>query len=482
MGESGGMINDGTLTLNGCTFDGNYATDGIGGGIFSEGPITAANSTFVNNSVQDGEGGAIALSNVGTEALFENCTFTQNSAQNSWGGAIWIYGPAATFDDCTIAGNTAANGPGIGSTYTSETPPVLNNTIVADAVALYGGLTFSLNSANNLFGPDASGGLTANNSTGNIYASSVDSLGLGTLSNNGGSTETIPLLTGSLAIDAGSNALVPEGMTTDQRGSANSRIGNRTVDIGAFEVQSAVTTTTVVPLFSTATYGQTVSFQATVSDTGDTTPTGSVQFYLDSTAFGTPVALASGAAVSASLRTLTATAHTVSAVYLPTGDFATSDNSAPFIVKPATPTLTVVDAGGFYGGSAYPATGSVQGVNGANLGVPTFQYYLASDTTFANPLPAAPSAANSYVVVGSFTASGNYASASGARALRLRLSATYRSASSPRQVRSPAAPGNTLSRLPTPARAPRRTFPSRQACRRESPSDRRANRSGKVLP
>ncbi len=41
------------------------------------------------------------------------------------------------------------------------------------------------------------------------------------------------LLPGSPAIDAGNNALIPAGITTDQRGLA--RVVNGTVDIGAFE-------------------------------------------------------------------------------------------------------------------------------------------------------------------------------------------------------------------------------------------------------
>ena len=41
------------------------------------------------------------------------------------------------------------------------------------------------------------------------------------------------LLPGSPAIDAGNNALIPAGVTTDQRGL--SRIVNGVVDIGAFE-------------------------------------------------------------------------------------------------------------------------------------------------------------------------------------------------------------------------------------------------------
>ena len=59
--------------------------------------------------------------------------------------------------------------------------------------------------------------------------------GLGALGNYGGPTETIPLLPGSPAIDAGSSALVPPGVTTDQRGLP--RTVNGVVDIGAFKSQ-----------------------------------------------------------------------------------------------------------------------------------------------------------------------------------------------------------------------------------------------------
>src|SRR5262249_19126698 len=56
---------------------------------------------------------------------------------------------------------------------------------------------------------------------------------LGPLANNGGPTQTMALLPASPAIDAGSNLLIPSGVTTDQSGA--SRSVNGTVDIGAFE-------------------------------------------------------------------------------------------------------------------------------------------------------------------------------------------------------------------------------------------------------
>src|SRR5208337_1134584 len=61
------------------------------------------------------------------------------------------------------------------------------------------------------------------------------------LQNNGGPTQTIALVTGSPAIDAGSNALAVNP-TTDQRGALRGPAGlnaGTTVDIGAYEASSS---------------------------------------------------------------------------------------------------------------------------------------------------------------------------------------------------------------------------------------------------
>ena len=62
---------------------------------------------------------------------------------------------------------------------------------------------------------------------------------VGTLGNYGGPTQTIPLLPGSPAIDAGSVVLAVDAndipLTTDQRGAGFPRVINEAVDIGAFE-------------------------------------------------------------------------------------------------------------------------------------------------------------------------------------------------------------------------------------------------------
>ncbi len=70
-------------------------------------------------------------------------------------------------------------------------------------------------------------------------------------------------------------------------------------------------------------------------------------------------------------------------------DYAAVQTTTIVNVAQAMPTVSVSDAGGVFMGAAYPATGSVTGVMGADLGSPTFTYYLASDTSFTSPVPGA---------------------------------------------------------------------------------------------
>jgi len=84
--------------------------------------------------------------------------------------------------------------------------------------------------------------LTNGGSNGNIIG--VHPL-LAPLSYYGGPTQTMPPLPGSRVIGAGSTALIPTGITTDQRGEP--RIVNGTVDIGAVESQGYTLTARAAP-------------------------------------------------------------------------------------------------------------------------------------------------------------------------------------------------------------------------------------------
>jgi hypothetical protein len=77
---------------------------------------------------------------------------------------------------------------------------------------------------------------------------------LGPLQDNGGPTQTMALLPGSAAIDAGDNTLVPTGVSTDQRG--RDRFINGITDLGAFEFGSATPPDKTAPVTTAVSSGQ----------------------------------------------------------------------------------------------------------------------------------------------------------------------------------------------------------------------------------
>jgi hypothetical protein len=139
----------------------------------------------------------------------------------------------AALTNCTVSGNSATKGGGLYNIAVEEEIPTrLTDTIVArntdgsrqSDIAVKTTVAGSYN----LVGTVGTGGLT-NGVDGNIVG--VTNPGLASLGNYGGLTQTIALLPGSPAIDAGtSGSGIP---STDQRGKP--RVG--AVDIGAFESQ-----------------------------------------------------------------------------------------------------------------------------------------------------------------------------------------------------------------------------------------------------
>ena len=227
--EGGGIWNGGTLTLTGCTVSGNSAFN-EGGGIGNSGTLTLTDCTVSGNSATAGFGFGGGIGNSGTLTLTD-CTVAGNTAPQSGGGIDNATG-TLTLTDSTVSGNSAGAGGGIDNATGTVT---LNNTIVAGNIGsvdapndIEGGVTGSYN----LIGIGGSGGISGGQD-GNIVLTSLTGLGLSTLGDYGGPTQTMALLAGSPAIDAGDNSLIPQGVTTDQRGAA--RIKGAAVDIGAFE-------------------------------------------------------------------------------------------------------------------------------------------------------------------------------------------------------------------------------------------------------
>ena len=220
----GGISNKGSLTITNSTLSGN--TGNYGGGIFNSGTLTVSNST-IDNSKSAYYGGGVF--NRGTLTV-SNSTLYKNSAY--YGGGIFnISSGTLTITNSTLSGNTAtSSGGGIANYGTLN----IANTIIAnsprgeDYVGSNGAtvnVTFPSTAANNLVSQGTFAWATTKTSA---------EINLGALANNGGPTQTLALLTGSVAIATGNasigNAAPVNGL--DQRGYARS---STTPSIGAFE-------------------------------------------------------------------------------------------------------------------------------------------------------------------------------------------------------------------------------------------------------
>jgi len=115
----------------------------------------------------------------------------------------------------------------------------------------------------------------------------------------------------------------------------------------------ANTLTTVVSSANPSVYSQSVTFTATVSAVppGAGTPTGTLQFQLDGSDFGSAVALVSGSATSSATATLSAGDYTVTAVYVADANFNTSTGALDLTVSQASTSLSVDSATGKHGGT-----------------------------------------------------------------------------------------------------------------------------------
>jgi hypothetical protein len=149
-GDGGGILNDGTLTVNNCTLSGNstfvYGNHVNGGGIYNSGTLTVNNSMLARNSCADGYGGGIY--NGGTLTV-NNCTLSGNNT-GDFGGGIFN-GGTLTLNQCMLSGNSAADGGGIfnvGALTLNQSTLSGNSTGVSgdsEGGGIYNGSTLTLN-------------------------------------------------------------------------------------------------------------------------------------------------------------------------------------------------------------------------------------------------------------------------------------------------------------------------------------------------
>ncbi len=235
----------GALTVSQCTFSHNTTTgfSGDGGAIFSfSGSVTISQSTLSGNRVtgDEAQGGAVHVYNGPLNV--SQSTVTDNHTTKSAAGGIFSYAAPITIKNSIIAGNSDdGTAPDVRKSPTDSI--MVSNSLIGNNTGS------SLPATGNVT-PGVNG-----NFIGGAGASAINPL-LSPLQNNGGPTLTHALLTGSLAINRGSNALavdVTNGnaiLTNDQRGPSFARIVNSTVDMGALEGTFIVVSTTTDELDS----------------------------------------------------------------------------------------------------------------------------------------------------------------------------------------------------------------------------------------
>jgi hypothetical protein len=197
-------FNGSSATIDRTTISGNTQS----GGILNSGAAMVA----VSNSTVSGNTGGGITGSVST-LLVSNSTISGNT-----GGGIQGSGSAAV-SNCTIHANPTSSGDGAGINFTGNA--LLRNTIVANHAR--GNCAGGIVSQGHNLDDDNTCGLFQAGDVPNI----LDAM-LGPLANNGGTTQTLALLAGSPAVNAGNPATC---LATDQRGFGRAGI----CDIGAFE-------------------------------------------------------------------------------------------------------------------------------------------------------------------------------------------------------------------------------------------------------
>lgn len=216
---NGVIFNNGLLTVTASTISGNQAAGG-GPGAYSSGGIVNQGTLALVNSTLSGNSSTTAALNNNPGALYQhsgtadlnNVTIISNTSAGSVGGIMQV-GGILSLRNTIVAGNSSASAADISGTVTSQGYNLIQSTT---GYTLTGVLTGVVTGTAPLLGP---------------------------LENNGGSTLTHALLTGSPAVNAGNPVTPGSGgnacEATDQRGVARPQ-GMR-CDMGAYEYSPSLT-------------------------------------------------------------------------------------------------------------------------------------------------------------------------------------------------------------------------------------------------
>jgi CSLREA domain-containing protein len=343
----GGIYNNGTLTVTNSTLSGNTAINTGGGGIYNELGTTAtvSESTFSANETAPGSGAGIL--NAGTLNVSAS-TFKTNTS-SVYGGGIYNNDGTATVSNSTFSANTAGgNGGGI---YSSGTLTLVNGTLSGNGASSGGGVnnqdvlhlanTIIANSTN---GGDCVNGASLSTNTNNLVQDGSCSAGLsgdpmlGPLANNGGPTQTMALLVGSIALDAGDNTVCAAEPVNnlDQRGHSRpfdgDGDGTATCDMGAFEHGQPTTTLITADTPDPSVPGQLVAVTVTVSEaTAEVTATPTATVSISGANVNCTITLVGGTG-TCSLKFTSGGNKTVTATYSGDEIHAGSSDTEPHVV------------------------------------------------------------------------------------------------------------------------------------------------------
>jgi len=222
--SGGGMYNSNgsSPTLTNVTFSANWSHNGGGMRNFANSSPTLMNVTLSGNSASEGGGMSNSL---GSSPTLTNVTFNTNSA-TIYGGGMYNDSSSPTLTNVTFSANSATIYGG-GMHNLSSSPTILNTILWSNTAPSGGAQIYNDISTPSVSNSVVQGGCPAGSTCTNIIS---DDPNLGTLGDHGGFTQTIPLLPGSSAINAGND---PTCATTDQRGIT--RPQGEHCDIGAYE-------------------------------------------------------------------------------------------------------------------------------------------------------------------------------------------------------------------------------------------------------
>ena len=264
--NGGGIDNhQGSAFLTNVTISGNTAdqASGYGGGISNGGDLTVISSAVVLNSAARGGG----IDTTAGSVIVSNSTVANNTATDDGAGVYGTSGAAITLTNSTVAYNSATGATSSGGGIANSGDLTLGSVLIAsNSAAQAPDLSGSADSLGYNLITDTSGAIFTGDTDTNVVDAAVFPLNLGTLGDHGGTTPTVDLTLGSIAISHGNCSTLPgiAVLTTDQIGTSRKPY----CDVGAYETAPSAPVVDIPPQSQTINSGQTASLSVVATGAG----------------------------------------------------------------------------------------------------------------------------------------------------------------------------------------------------------------------